>query len=633
MVSRLWDTASKSVFGTSGGGTSSSSSSTMAQEAKESTAGAQPPAASANTSSSSYFNFSSPYWDSSTYWNYANRSLNYASEKTYLTLASIVSPFYAGDSLFGSSTTASSSTQSTDPSHLQGGSSPRPFLLRMADRSQARMRQHSQQNQQIPFNTSTAPRVSWNILTKNPYHSVRGRHSVSDRRQSLAAVRSFLALVPLDEEDEENADGEEDTTNAGAYQFDAATDDMLSPINQPPRAHQRTASFLSHHSHGNHNQQRRAGRDVTASQVAEGTLRALRDLSLEEAVELNTALRFWSSRWERPLLSWLEAGPVVWTSPVGYRHRLIGERVAQLQAVIARRCAAIGQLQEHLLRAGWQQGVAQWGVLDQFQTVSGVDGSIRPDHDLLDSNPPSGLSSSHSQPSADPKPPMTTAHPSQQSMSESQRSITSRNISNQGGLRRSSSHVGDSKREDTSAHVLVNKGDGEGLYTDHPDFIAEWAVQAIALVRRHLYRAANGAIELPYEGNWSSASDTEKETVLPTWVTRVNRRPVSSMDEEEEPVGEEASTPLRVSDLNLMMSEVSALVNVMEGVMLLQRKRRLDRLRAPSWLRRNWYIAVTVGPVAGWIFYKGFTKSVVSRAFAHIRNFIKERLTEPLTAM
>jgi hypothetical protein len=47
----------------------------------------------------------------------------------------------------------------------------------------------------------------------------------------------------------------------------------------------------------------------TASQLAEGTVRALRDIALEEAMELHGALRFWTERWENPLLSWLEAGP------------------------------------------------------------------------------------------------------------------------------------------------------------------------------------------------------------------------------------------------------------------------------------------------------------------------------------
>jgi hypothetical protein len=47
----------------------------------------------------------------------------------------------------------------------------------------------------------------------------------------------------------------------------------------------------------------------TASQIAEGTIRAMRDLLCDEAVELRTSLQFWTERWERPIYSWLEAGP------------------------------------------------------------------------------------------------------------------------------------------------------------------------------------------------------------------------------------------------------------------------------------------------------------------------------------
>jgi hypothetical protein len=51
----------------------------------------------------------------------------------------------------------------------------------------------------------------------------------------------------------------------------------------------------------------------------------------------------------------------VWTSTQGYNHQEIGRKVSQIQAVLARRCAAVGELQQHLLRAGWHRGVAQWG--------------------------------------------------------------------------------------------------------------------------------------------------------------------------------------------------------------------------------------------------------------------------------
>ena len=37
--------------------------------------------------------------------------------------------------------------------------------------------------------------------------------------------------------------------------------------------------------------------------------------------------------------------------------------MSQIQAVLARRCAVIGEIQQQLLRANWQKGVAEWGML------------------------------------------------------------------------------------------------------------------------------------------------------------------------------------------------------------------------------------------------------------------------------
>jgi hypothetical protein len=39
------------------------------------------------------------------------------------------------------------------------------------------------------------------------------------------------------------------------------------------------------------------------------SLSLLCGLALDEAVDLQHALRFWTERWERPVLSWIEAGP------------------------------------------------------------------------------------------------------------------------------------------------------------------------------------------------------------------------------------------------------------------------------------------------------------------------------------
>ncbi len=99
----------------------------------------------------------------------------------------------------------------------------------------------------------------------------------------------------------------------------------------------------------------------SASQLAEGTLRSLRDLALEEALELYHSLEHWNHRLEHPLLARLEL------YPSGQKYTSIGNLKSQIQAVLARRCAAIGELQQHLLRAGWSRGVAQWGVLGKNQ--------------------------------------------------------------------------------------------------------------------------------------------------------------------------------------------------------------------------------------------------------------------------
>ena len=53
-------------------------------------------------------------------------------------------------------------------------------------------------------------------------------------------------------------------------------------------------------------------------------------------------------------LGWLEAGPTVWFSENGYIPHMAGKKVSQLQALLARRCAVIDELQQHLWRANWR---------------------------------------------------------------------------------------------------------------------------------------------------------------------------------------------------------------------------------------------------------------------------------------
>jgi len=179
---------------------------------------------------------------------------------------------------------------------------------------------------------------------KNPYNAVRGRDT---EPSSMTAVRSLVALVPnqrrpssirpasstshglasphLEDETEvmygpgtalwEEEEHTKPKSTADQQQQQQEENLRASPPPPPPPYELRRER--SDHSHNAATKSPRAGvrntamsASETASQLAEGTLRALRDLALDEAVELQAALRFWSDRWERPLLSWLEAGPL-----------------------------------------------------------------------------------------------------------------------------------------------------------------------------------------------------------------------------------------------------------------------------------------------------------------------------------
>jgi hypothetical protein len=119
--------------------------------------------------------------------------------------------------------------------------------------------------------------ITWMLQNPNPYNTVRGRH---DSPHSLSAVRSLISLIPVDQEPADPLD----------YSSGRAETPESLDVRRPLRS----------------------SKAETASQLSEGTIRALRDLELAEALELNRSLRFWAYRWDRPFLSWLEAGPWVW---------------------------------------------------------------------------------------------------------------------------------------------------------------------------------------------------------------------------------------------------------------------------------------------------------------------------------
>ena len=195
----------------------------------------------------------------------------------------------------------------------------------------------------------------------NPYNRVRGRYAQNNHNSSLSAVRSLLPLV-RDNTTNHHGDqqqlyhdkdyrkeppfssllGGEDPTLVESHEaadtfgsLDAEDTELLeqdgAAFTSSPAAAAGAKRRLScpytpdplnlsdHHplaannNNNNHPTNNRPSRmhqnSETASQLAEGTVRALRDIALDEAVEFHAALRYWSDRWEHPMLSWLEAGP------------------------------------------------------------------------------------------------------------------------------------------------------------------------------------------------------------------------------------------------------------------------------------------------------------------------------------
>ena len=92
-----------------------------------------------------------------------------------------------------------------------------------------------------------------------------------------------------------------------------------------------------------------------------------------------------------------------------------------------------------------------------------------------------------------------------------------------------------------------------------------------------------------------------------------------------------------ITDIPLMTAEVSALLDVLEEVMEIQRFRRLEQLRSPSWLRSNWYVVAAVTPTALFmvrrLMSKGYGKEFIKLLVERVGTFFKERVVDPVVAM
>lgn len=92
-----------------------------------------------------------------------------------------------------------------------------------------------------------------------------------------------------------------------------------------------------------------------------------------------------------------------------------------------------------------------------------------------------------------------------------------------------------------------------------------------------------------------------------------------------------------IQDIKSMADEVNGILNSMEKYMSIQRKRRLQKLKPPSRMYRNWYIAAMAVPVTGYVAYKLMQGNVGSRlaaeVYAKICTFFAEHVSEPIVSM
>lgn len=637
------------------------------------------PLASSTSSSSSVT-------ESSGYWKMAQGSIQNAAQHTIATVSNYMPNLpWSGGSFTGRISDTASDSSSVDAMIMEN----------------------------MPVTSSRRPSTSMSILTSpkvlslfhNPYVTIRGggrNLETQNPSSSMDAIRSFISVVPAPPIGSADcAASEVSSTNHGEFYSKSRYNPFSSTANtninttspptpttlQSPSQQQQTPPpplglFERSVSTASQGVSRHTSPSETASHLAEGTLRAFRDIALDEAVELHQALRYWSNRWERPLLAWLEAGPSVWFSEQGYRHQHIGQKMSQIQAVLARRCATIGELQHHLLRAGWQRGVGQWGVLGdggEWATVAGGDGrmndtSTHATATGTTSTPTQNRSSSGTTTVPTLPPPSPLHHVSSATLdhvipptpNQQQELPSKAPASNVSQLPQQSRH---DQLYYTS--VLVKRSDDGKIVIDDPA-LAEWSVDAMALVRRQLYRAANGLIILPYAENWAEGDDQSRLSLdiagsmtfedhapteevvparhLPLWASqqRTLKQALSQeIDPGETDEGEtivptkpqdegDATAPITISDLPLLVNEVSDLLNVMEAVIKIQRERRLEKLKPHRWLRRNWYVGLAIPPFL-YLSYKaaarGYGWSLLRYTATKLSSFFTEHVVDPFLAM
>lgn len=301
---------------------------------------------------------------------------------------------------------------------------------------------------------------------------------------------------------------------------------------------------------------------------------------------------------------------LVWFSRKGYRHEVLGEKVSHLQAVLVRRCSAIGELQQHLLRSGLQEGVAQWGFLGLGGQWAAVAGIHRDGQTEIKDYPRYGSAAM---------------------LSEDSKSFESSPHWRASYYEK----IGDpSDNVPYKTNLSVQKNPGGGIVVDNPGRLAAWSVDAIYLIRRYLYRCGFGMVALPYEAHW-----TRGKNGLPIWASDSSgvAADTTHRGSESEILPEGRAAALVITNVPALVSEIEGITDIMEDVMQIQRKRRLEVLKPPGWFSRNWYLVATSVPLFGsltiWLVRNDRGRNLFRSLKHSMSSFFKERLKDPLVAM
>lgn len=194
-----------------------------------------------------------------------------------------------------------------------------------------------------------------------------------------------------------------------------------------------------------------------------------------------------------------------------------------------------------------------------------------------------------------------------------------------------------------TANIFVQNEKGGGIFVDDPAFLARWSIGAMALVRNVLKRVSSGFITIPYETNWATSAprDEVENEMLPPEENTSSLLPIWARKQatgDSIGVGIHCQEELVISDLPLMAAEVSELLNVMGNIFEMEeRRRRLEMMKPPNRLRRNWYVVVTAIPAASflvfWMIRKGYTVNLFKLIAQRIALMVRERVIIPVTEM